>query len=130
MELIFGILGTVVLMILIVKFAVWLFEGPVEKPKESAPELPDLCFDMGAHDDDILKNETLPSHFEQMTEVERRFCEAEWAKSNANDRQESYGKGTGERAWTYYRDYFIKTLMITVRCKKCGRVKTIKETNE
>jgi hypothetical protein len=79
------------------------FGTPEERP------VADLCSDCGPHDDEILDKTILPSPYEQMDEGTRRDL-----LPFSDD---------------YDDEKFRKLLVIVLKCKKCGRVRKITESN-
>jgi len=77
----------------------WIFGEPPRPPPL------DLCHDCGPHDDDLVDKTTMRSGYDQMDDRSKRDL-----IDNVCDPNDVQG-------------YFVRKVIFTFKCKKCGRVK-------
>lgn len=89
-----------------------------DPPREKVVYSPDYCTSItshGAHEDEVLSKDILESTYEQMDAESRRAQESLAAKELEE---------TNDFTQPWNCNDFVKTLIIVVKCKNCGRLKT------
>ena len=83
-------------------------------PFSREPEKPDICGDFGPHDDEVIDKTLLPSAYEQM---------------DRETKSEVFDKNYSDNCLRDVPETFTKKLVLTLKCKKCGRVKQLVQKN-